>query len=284
MLWQRVLTAMVGVPLVVILIGYGKLPVVRYVMALMAGWCAYEASLLLWKPMVSRFGIDTNARRILARAQPRMPWIWGGVAAVVFYLVSLSGGLGLDVFVVLMMGVLAVAGFGGRTPEASVGSAVAAMTIMMYTVVPWIAMWGLYLMGPHARYLLLTLVVVWSGDTFAYFTGRAIGRHKMSKVLSPSKTWEGAVGGFIASIAGALALNAWYGGVLAETVAVVVAAGLGGVAGQFGDLFESMLKRFAGVKDSGKSLPGHGGILDRIDGVMFAAPVIWAVLLLAERL
>jgi phosphatidate cytidylyltransferase len=125
-------------------------------------------------------------------------------------------------------------------------------------------------------WIFVLLASSWLGDTGAYFAGRAFGRHKLAPRLSPKKTWEGAIGGFFASSAGAVLFGLLFG---LDTPWIVVAA-LGGVLdvfGVLGDLAESMLKRAFGVKDSGGILPGHGGILDRVDSVLFAAPVLYLV-------
>jgi phosphatidate cytidylyltransferase len=130
------------------------------------------------------------------------------------------------------------------------------------------------------------LCVVWAGDTAAYYVGRAWGRHKMAPTLSPNKTWEGAIGSMAGSLLStgvllglAQLLQMWDVGWLSYSdgewwywlgIAVVV-----NVAAQVGDLAESALKRSAGVKDSGSLLPGHGGVLDRIDALLLAAPVLW---------
>src|SRR5437763_2875606 len=123
-------------------------------------------------------------------------------------------------------------------------------------------------------WLVLTLAVTWLNDTGAYFAGRAYGERKPYPRISPSKTWEGAAGGLLASIAGALLVKAlgwlpqlpWWG-------SVVVGAGAG-VLGPGGDLSESMLKRAFGAKASSRLLPGHGGLLDRVDALLFTAPFV----------
>ncbi len=125
-------------------------------------------------------------------------------------------------------------------------------------------------------WIFVLLAASWLGDTGAYFAGRAFGRHKLAKRLSPKKTWEGAIGGFFTSMAGAVAFGMLFG----LDTSWIVLAGLGGVLDAFGvlgDLAESMLKRAFGVKDSGGILPGHGGILDRVDSVLFAGPVLYLV-------
>jgi phosphatidate cytidylyltransferase len=120
--------------------------------------------------------------------------------------------------------------------------------------------------------LIWLLVVVWTTDTAAYFAGRAIGGPRLAPAISPSKTWAGLCGGmFGAALTGALA--AWLFG----SGRLLLAAGLGALlaaVAQLGDLVESGFKRAAGVKDSGTLIPGHGGLLDRIDGLLFAAPAL----------
>jgi len=115
--------------------------------------------------------------------------------------------------------------------------------------------------------------VIWAGDSAAYYSGRALGRHKLAPKISPKKTVEGAMGGLIASIVAGVFLGQW---LLGETTGtLVVVSMLCAIAGQIGDLAESALKRSAGVKDSSAILPGHGGILDRLDSLLFAAPVFY---------
>jgi phosphatidate cytidylyltransferase len=125
-------------------------------------------------------------------------------------------------------------------------------------------------------WLLVLVLTVWSFDTFAYLTGRTLKRGRFLNHISPNKTWSGVIGGTVAAtlVAGGLAWAAgqWLPGGL-------VLGFLVAVAGQAGDVAESMLKRTAGAKDSGHLIPGHGGILDRVDSFLFAAPVVFAYLL-----
>jgi phosphatidate cytidylyltransferase len=159
--------------------------------------------------------------------------------------------------------------------------------------------------GPGALFLFYLMVIVWTGDIAALYVGRAIGKHKLAPRISPGKTWEGAIASTIGSIIVGLLLFHWAvpiqrglsqvhllvnpsnvfrdasetGPVLfsfyGRTWLIVVLALCVNVAAQLGDLVESALKRGAGVKDSGSLLPGHGGVLDRIDALLFAMPVGW---------
>ena len=122
-------------------------------------------------------------------------------------------------------------------------------------------------------WIILALTVTWLNDTGAYFAGRAFGRRKLYPRISPSKTWEGAIGGAAGSILGALIVQQLWLPRLPAWGAALVGVGAA-VLGPIGDLSESMLKRAFGAKDSGRLLPGHGGILDRIDALLFNAPFV----------
>ena len=123
------------------------------------------------------------------------------------------------------------------------------------------------------------LAVVFAGDTLAYLTGVLIGRNKVMPSVSPKKTWEGSIGGLVGSVLAGLIC--WLFLFPEQNLSpLLVLAGLAGFVGQFGDFFESLLKRVANVKDSGWIMPGHGGVLDRLDAVLFASPVILAGILL----
>ncbi len=124
--------------------------------------------------------------------------------------------------------------------------------------------------------LIMTAAIpIWCGDTAAIFVGKAFGKHKMAPDISPKKTWEGAAGNFLACVAAAMVLGA----IFHYPLLAMALLGLNcGVLGQAGDLFESWLKRKADMKDSGNILPGHGGVLDRIDSLMATAPISLMIL------
>ena len=136
--------------------------------------------------------------------------------------------------------------------------------------------------GAGWQWVVLLFVVTWANDTLAYFTGRFLGKHPLAPRISPKKTWEGFWGGAAGSVVGALVVKALFLPRLSIPAAVLVGAGAA-FLGPLGDLCESMLKRAAGVKDSGKLLPGHGGLLDRIDAVLFTAPWVVACALWFHR-
>ncbi|MCH8299664.1 MAG: phosphatidate cytidylyltransferase [Candidatus Marinimicrobia bacterium] len=129
---------------------------------------------------------------------------------------------------------------------------------------------------PGLNLIVALLAGVWLCDTAAYYIGKAIGKHKLLPRVSPNKTWEGSAAGFIASLTAISSLK--YYGFLGDsftTVDIALLSLFTGVGGQLGDLFESLIKRDAGVKDSGFLLPGHGGFLDRFDALIFAAPLTY---------
>jgi phosphatidate cytidylyltransferase len=135
------------------------------------------------------------------------------------------------------------------------------------------------LAGREAMLLLLAVVV--ASDTAQYYTGRLLGRRKLAPVLSPGKTVEGAVGGIVFAAVALAVAGAWWWPQAPAAARAVTGAALA-TLGICGDLFESMLKRAAGVKDSATLLPGHGGVLDRIDALLFAAPVYFAAIFLTH--
>ena len=125
--------------------------------------------------------------------------------------------------------------------------------------------------------VLILFVSVWIADTAAYFVGLSIGKHKLFPRVSPKKSWEGAIGGFVASTLAFWGLSGWLLSSLAPTTAIICGAAVG-IVGPIGDLAESLLKRDAVVKDSSGFLPGHGGLFDRFDSMLFAAPVVFLIL------
>lgn len=153
----------------------------------------------------------------------------------------------------------------------------------LLTLLPaWFATITLHASVDGRSKLLFLLVLIWAADIAAYFAGRAFGRHKLAAAVSPGKTWEGVAGGTLALLGVALAGVFWalpIGGYFLILICVLT-----GWLSIVGDLSESLFKREAGLKDSGRLFPGHGGVLDRIDSLTAAVPVFWLGLTILERL
>jgi len=163
----------------------------------------------------------------------------------------------------------------------------------LYVALPMASLLQLREQWQGSFFLLYLLLLVWAGDIFAYFIGKPFGRHRMSPRISPNKTWEGAIASVIASVAVGILMFHYaqpissalmqahlierQNGIFGQTslISVIVLSIVLNIAAQVGDLVESLIKRGAGVKDSGAILPGHGGMLDRVDALLFAAPVLW---------
>lgn len=147
-----------------------------------------------------------------------------------------------------------------------------AALVLLHSSVATVPSWAAWL-PPYGPWLLTALAIVWAADSGAYFVGRHFGKHKLAPRISPNKTIEGMIGGLVAGVVMALVFGWFAGATLPQWPALALAAVVTVLFSVVGDLFESLLKRHVGAKDSGAVIPGHGGILDRIDGVLAALPV-----------
>lgn len=164
------------------------------------------------------------------------------------------------------------------TEKAKMENAAISLTGLLYVSLPFaLAVPVSYFHGEyHWEILLGTFIMIWSSDSFAFVTGKMFGRTKLFERISPKKTWEGFIGGTILTIAASFGVSYFF-----DVLSPMQWAGIGFIAavfGTLGDLIESMFKRQSGVKDSGNILPGHGGILDRLDSYMIAVPIIYLYL------
>jgi len=266
---KRVLTAIVLIPLVVAVIYVSP----RWPIALM-GLIFVVAGLALWEYLGLANAIGARTPRVVVIV------CLAALLAAVFrrpdLMTPMIGAMSLALLVVCAF----------RSPLERVLPDTAYSVFGLLYI--GLSMSTLYLLsaednGPSL--LLFLLLVIWAGDIIALYVGRAFGRWTLAPRLSPNKTWEGAMASVAASV-GIAVLLVWLGGMLtARSIEYLSYPGsyahwiwlavLLNIAGQVGDLAESAIKRAAGVKDSGHLLPGHGGMLDRIDALLLAAPVLW---------
>jgi phosphatidate cytidylyltransferase len=254
-----------------ILIGAALLPIVLWLVWL-GGWWLFALALI---------GGILALHELYVIARGLRPLVLGGYAGLV--LVLLGTELGGPPWLVAGIGgtfILSFLVFGISDARPSFTGAMGTTMLGVVWVAGGLAALVLVRDAERGRLALLTvLLTVWADDTAAYFVGRAVGRHRMAPTLSPKKSWEGFVAGTVAAIAVAFfALYQDRDTYLSVWEAVVLGAAVA-VAAVLGDLFESAVKRDAAVKDSGRLLGGHGGFLDRLDSLLFAAPAAYAVLL-----
>ncbi len=180
----------------------------------------------------------------------------------------------LGAVVFFLMVLLTVRLFSGQELSSYFGAVSSTFLGVLYASVPLSLLIWVCLQPGGRPLALFGLVLVWTGDTMAFFVGSTVGRHKLAPRISPGKTWEGTAASLASAIAAAMLLARFLLRGTGYGEAAILAATVN-VAAQIGDLAESALKRSAGVKDSSQLVPGHGGVLDRIDALLFAAPVLW---------
>jgi phosphatidate cytidylyltransferase len=277
---KRVLTAVVLIPLVVGLVLRGST-------ALLALGVALVTLLALFEYFALGDAIGHRAYRFwTATCALALIYVQWRAATAPWY--ELSGGLTLQqktglfaggmppleiVFFLFVLGIAVLTLWTRRPlvealPAAGISSS--GLLLVAFPLAYAVRLHGLGREGPWL--LLFALVITWVGDSAAYFVGRALGKHALAPHLSPKKTWEGTVASLVGSLLVATVFGRWLSAPMPHLLAM---AAVGNVAGQVGDLLESAYKRSAGVKDSGVLLPGHGGILDRIDALILAIPVVW---------
>jgi phosphatidate cytidylyltransferase len=282
---QRFLVALVAIPILLVILYYDR-PEPTWVLIFAASLIAMHEAFAMLLPAADR----------------RPALVLGGLAVAAFY----------------WLDPLAVAPYGTGIPRVLAGAVAAGSTIPLVLVVvapglyylfrfrdiPSVAVryaatvTGIVYAGYLTTYLaklklidprhdgdtvLIVLIVAWLADTGGYFAGRYLGKARLYEAVSPKKTWAGAWGGLAGSLVGVAALKLISADYLSWLDVVLIAIP-GGMLGQLGDLTESLLKRSAGVKDSGALLPGHGGILDRIDAVLFIAPYVYGYLIIRSAL
>lgn len=252
-LFQRVVSALILGPAVLAVVWYGGAPFMIVLVAvsllILHEWCRITRS-FDYIAFFAAFG--------LAAAAGAVWWSTNFYALIIL----------LDT--VLIVGLLAL--LSGRRPWAAAG--------VFYAGLPMVALAELRLGGEGLWAFSVILALTWATDIAAYFAGRAIGGPKLWPAVSPKKTWSGAIGGLIGGAVAACAVVLVSG--IGSPLAIGLVAAVFSIASQLGDLAESALKRHFGVKDSGTLIPGHGGIMDRVDGLVAAAVAAYVVGLLAS--
>ncbi|MGH9816778.1 MAG: phosphatidate cytidylyltransferase [Candidatus Acidiferrales bacterium] len=274
----RVATAAILVPVTVAAVWFGPLWLVAVLAGLVAVRCLEEFFALGAQQGLGSYRLWTDICALgLVAAQWRLV-VGGGGWSVTSDLGLPNVGQwspGINVELVLLGFLVGVAGIvvlGSRALKdvlPALGMSAAGLLLIALPLSYMVRLQGL----ENGRvWLLFTLALVWAGDALGYFAGRGIGRLPLAPQISPQKTWEGAAANLIGSLLVAAIFSLWLDVGPMHVVSVAVLANL---AGQLGDLLESAYKRGAGVKDSGVLLPGHGGMLDRVDALIFAAPAVW---------
>jgi len=280
MTWKRVATAVVLIPFVVGLVIWAS-----------TAWVALALALIIVLALFEYFALgDAIGHRAYRfwTATCAFLLVYVQWLAAVEPIYQLAGGLTLhrevarfgaglldvgEAFFVFVLGV-AILTLCTKRPLVeglpSAGISTSGLLLVAFPLSFAVRLHGLSEQGP--RLLLFALVITWVGDTAAYFVGRAMGKHPLAAHLSPKKTWEGSAASILGSLLVAVIFTRWLNAPLPHLLAMAAA---GNVAGQAGDLLESAYKRSAGVKDSGGLLPGHGGVLDRIDALILTIPVVW---------
>ena len=286
MTWKRVATAAALIPFIVGVVLFGSTTVVAIVTAAVTIlalweyfalgdaighrayrlWTVLSAVLLVFQQLPASFNL-------LFSIPGKTTFSTGSHELAEFPSIGLS-------FFIFMLGVTCLTLWTKRPlvealPAAGISSS--ALILVVFPLSYAIRLHGFPHQGP--RLLLFALVITWAADTTAYFVGRGVGKHPLAPHISPKKTWEGSIGSMFGSLLVAYAFSYW---IHIPLIHLLIMAVLGNIAGQMGDLLESAYKRSAGVKDSGGLLPGHGGILDRIDALILCIPVIWYYLVLVN--
>jgi len=194
---------------------------------------------------------------------------WGVALLAVFFLTRIFFTDALLLSVLTIMGLRL---FLRRDPRSSRGSVAAAVLGLLY--IPGLLVFQLSLVQAGPAWIILLYASVWTADSMAYYIGKGIGKKKLYEEVSPNKTIEGAMGSLLGGVVGCAIINAAVLHQISIYQTIILGAAVG-AATIVGDLVESMFKRDAGIKDSGRMIPGHGGVLDKIDGITFAGPVFY---------
>lgn len=251
---QRVLTAVIGIPLLLLFVILGD-------------W--YFFGLVFIASAIALYEFHGFTKGLGANISLYVLEICGLFAFLTTYLIGI-GKLSPTAFIILFTLVVIIEMFRSR----------AVLTNGSLTIFGVLYGGALFGFMPLLRdlgfgYIVLLLLITWGTDSLAFFIGIRYGKRKMWPAVSPKKTWEGAIGGILGGVLGGLVASLF--GFITPVFAILIGM-IGSVAAELGDLLESAMKRESGVKDSGYILPGHGGILDRVDSLIFLAPILFLLI------
>jgi len=279
----RILTAVLLIPPVIYLIGWSPKWLLLAAVITVVELCLYEFFKLCqhagFKPLSGLAYLVSAALCALRAMETSRAEMYSLVLLVAFVLMTLTVALALTRDLKTYLGAIATTTFG----VVYIGLALSCLLPLRFSR---LGAGGLGLAGTAGatggrNLMLLLFLVIWADDTFAYLVGRTIGRKTLFPSISPQKTLEGSVAGLVGSL-----LVAWgFARLFWQTASlkkVILLAGLVALFGQIGDLAESAMKRGANLKDSGSVLPGHGGLLDRVDSLLLGAPVLWLSLAIMD--
>nr|WP_066727532.1 phosphatidate cytidylyltransferase [Desulfuromonas sp. DDH964] len=260
---QRILTGLILLPLLVLFVYFAG-----------PAWFAALVTVVAIPALHELFSMSLPADRVLEK---RIAVVAGALLVPLVSLAPSPWGLGGIALAFIFIAILFLLRF------RDLASVITQINLILlgFIYVPLLLAHLAMLRGlPDGRgWVFLVMLVVMAGDSAAYFSGINFGRHKLYPAISPKKSIEGAIGGLLGSLAGAFLAKLWFLPMLTGIDTLFLGLVLGSV-GQLGDLFESMLKRSFGVKDSGTLIPGHGGILDRLDSLLFVFPLAYYYALL----
>jgi phosphatidate cytidylyltransferase len=253
---KRILTGVVGIPLLVAVICFAP-DWVFTIVILFVALLSLNEFYALTRPGTSRQILFVNYLS----------------TAVLFCSLLLKGSYHIAIIPLFIIVPLALFMVRYRRKPPTIGEIGSVLMGPFYICLP-LMLFVLLLDLPRGQWwILFILAVIFAGDTGSFYIGRSLGKHKLSRI-SPGKTWEGAIGGLLSNIAAGVICGYLFFPSLSVISNMVVAIALG-ISGQIGDLAESMIKRISNAKDSGTILPGHGGLLDRIDSLLFSIPILY---------
>ncbi len=257
---KRVISAIVFLPIFFLIVQYGN----------PAAFFVFLSAIIIATLFEFYTLLNQNGRKCMIYAGMILGWF------IAFSFFSGHIQFMLYSMVILVMGIFIVKLFSKQPINASVEEISNTLFGVLY--IAFLLSYVIFIRKDESgrQLIFMLFLIIWLGDTLAYYIGTLAGKHPLAPSISPNKSFEGAIGGLLGSVGGALLAHYWFYPPISIANSVILGL-FTGIAGQMGDLCESMLKRNLKVKDSGFLVPGHGGLLDRLDSVLFSAPVFYYI-------